>query len=202
MAQEDNKIILEPNIKNISEYVKVYDNLIELEKLSKFLKFLNVPWLDSMLVKGKVGDTGDGGVLDESLRIVDCLPLNNLMPSHSMVHWGWFMRKVVIDCTRQYFKDTKAPLNDFVVSQLDVLRYKPGGKYDPHIDASLMYPRRLSFIYFLNNDYEGGELHFPGIGEVKIQANRAILWPSNFMYSHGVKPVKKGLRYSLVAWIN
>jgi len=30
--------------------------------------------------------------------------------------------------------------------------------------------------------------------------NRMLIWPSNFMYPHLVKPVTKGIRYSVVSW--
>ena len=35
---------------------------------------------------------------------------------------------------------------------------------------------------------------------IDILPGRLIVWPSNFMYPHTVKPVTKGTRYSIVAW--
>ena len=57
----------------------------------------------------------------------------------------------------------------------------------------------------LNNDYEGGDLSFADqnneeILKVEKQANRMIIWPSNFLFPHAVLPVTKGKRYSIVAW--
>jgi predicted 2-oxoglutarate/Fe(II)-dependent dioxygenase YbiX len=64
----------------------------------------------------------------------------------------------------------------------------------------------MSCILLLNNDYEGGNLCFrnpdeSGEWEVEVKPNRMIIWPSNFLYPHTVKPVTKGTRYSIVAWI-
>ena len=35
---------------------------------------------------------------------------------------------------------------------------------------------------------------------VEKKANRMIIWPSNFLYPHSVKPVTEGIRYSVVSW--
>ena len=55
------------------------------------------------------------------------------------------------------------------------------------------------------DDYEGGDLCFKDIKNnqeliIEKQKNRLIVWPSNFMYPHSVKPVTKGTRYSVVSW--
>ena len=65
--------------------------------------------------------------------------------------------------------------------------------------------RRHIFIYFVNDDYEGGELFFelPKIKEsykVGVKKDRLIIWPSNFLYPHKVEPVTKGIKYSVVSW--
>ena len=33
------------------------------------------------------------------------------------------------------------------------------------------------------------------------EPNSLIMWPSNFIYQHAVKPVTEGERYSVVSWI-
>tara|TARA_R100000697_G_scaffold121409_1_gene148439 strand:- start:2922 stop:3107 length:186 start_codon:yes stop_codon:yes gene_type:complete len=57
----------------------------------------------------------------------------------------------------------------------------------------------------LNNDYEGGEICFrypdtTGEWLIDKKPGRIIVWPSNFLYPHRVKPVTKGTRYSVVSW--
>jgi prolyl 4-hydroxylase len=46
---------------------------------------------------------------------------------------------------------------------LQVLRYRPGGEYRPHFDAipGFANPRSMTFLVWLNQDYEGGETWFP-----------------------------------------
>jgi hypothetical protein len=201
MAQEDNKIILEKEQDSIGKWLKVYDNFMPIEKLAKFLQFCNSDICQEYWMAGKVGDRGDGGTIKKETRLVDCLGLTNIAKSYTAVHYAWYMKSVVTNLLKKYVDDTNAQIFDFRVHDIEVLRYGVGGKYEPHIDASLTYPRRVSMILLLNNDYEGGELYFPGIGEIKVAPNRAIVWPSNYVYVHGVKPITKGTRYSIVSWL-
>jgi prolyl 4-hydroxylase len=62
---------------------------------------------------------------------------------------------------------------------LQVLRYRPGGEYKPHFDAipGFANPRILTFLVWLNEDYEGGETHFPTPGlKLKGRTGDAILF--------------------------
>ena len=78
--------------------------------------------------------------------------------------------------------------------------------FKPHVDHGSDHPRTISLIYLLNNDYEGGDLIFFDQTKnneeyvVEKKANRAIIFPSNFIFKHTVTPVKKGTRFSIVGW--
>ena len=58
----------------------------------------------------------------------------------------------------------------------------------------------LSLLGCLNDDYEGGELIFWDDTEIKLKGGSLLIFPSNFMYPHEVKPVTIGSRYSYVSW--
>ena len=93
------------------------------------------------------------------------------------------------------------------------LRYdgKEGGKYDPHMDMGTNYPtslRKLSSTIFINDDYEGGELIFDGLGKgadgedivyYPKTPGTIVFFPSFLI--HRVKPVTKGTRKSIVIWV-
>jgi prolyl 4-hydroxylase len=62
---------------------------------------------------------------------------------------------------------------------LQVLRYRPGGEYRPHFDAvpGFANPRVMTMLVWLNEDYEGGETHFPTPGlKLKGRTGDAILF--------------------------
>lgn len=82
---------------------------------------------------------------------------------------------------------------------------EPGGKYKKHIDKTMNgLVRKLSMSVQLSNpnSYKGGEF-FLYDGEEPItlpkEQGKLILFPSYIL--HEVKPVIKGERYSLVAWV-
>ena len=58
----------------------------------------------------------------------------------------------------------------------------------------------LSIIGALNNNYTGGELIFFDNYQIKLKEGDVLLFPSNFLYPHLVKPVTKGERYSFISW--
>lgn len=90
-------------------------------------------------------------------------------------------------------------------SAYELLRYEEGQHFGLHVDAVRSNPvlghRRISAVAFVNDDYEGGELHFPRQGiTVWPEEGMLVLFPSNFTHPHEVLPVKRGTRYSIVAW--
>ena len=60
----------------------------------------------------------------------------------------------------------------------------------------------MSTVLFLNDDFEGGEFVFPELKiRVRPEPGMLICFPSTHEYLHGVEPVSKGTRYSMVNWM-
>ena len=56
-------------------------------------------------------------------------------------------------------------------------------------------------VFYLNDDYEGGDFVFPDLKvRVRPEPGMLVCFPSNHHYRHGVEPVTKGQRYSIVCW--
>jgi predicted 2-oxoglutarate/Fe(II)-dependent dioxygenase YbiX len=82
-----------------------------------------------------------------------------------------------------------------------VLKYGEGQRFLYHIDDHDMYPRRTSYVAYLNDEYTGGEIEFDKFGlRIKPPKNSLIVFPSNYMYSHTVHEVVSGFRYAIVSW--
>jgi hypothetical protein len=83
-----------------------------------------------------------------------------------------------------------------------ILKYGVGQKFTNHIDDHPDYHRRISTVYYINEDYEGGEIIFPRFDvSVKPKANQMIIFPSTYVYNHSVLPVTDGTRYAVVSWL-
>jgi predicted 2-oxoglutarate/Fe(II)-dependent dioxygenase YbiX len=91
-------------------------------------------------------------------------------------------------------------------NQTDYLKYDVEGHYYAHVDT-FMNPndpecRKLTVLMFLNDDFEGGKLFLQN-GHEKIYppqgAGTCLVFPSFMM--HGVEPVTKGIRRSVVTWM-
>jgi small subunit ribosomal protein S7 len=83
-------------------------------------------------------------------------------------------------------------------------RQKPGEGMSDHFDGG--YDSRLlrSMLFYINDDFSGGELYFPELNfEYKPKAGNFITFPSHIKYVHGIRAVGAGAdRYVLsgFAW--
>jgi len=92
------------------------------------------------------------------------------------------------------------------------LGYPVGGHYRGHNDGECfnhttrqwesIMDRDVSFLFYLNDQYGGGELEFYDLGlTIKPKKGMMIAFPSYKDFAHKVHPVTWGHRYSLVSWV-
>ncbi len=90
------------------------------------------------------------------------------------------------------------------------LGYPVGGHYIEHNDSEnfengqwvRIANRDISILFYLNDNYTGGELEFTQLGlTIKPKAGTMIAFPSYKEFAHKVHPVTSGFRYSLVTWL-
>tara|TARA_B110000285_G_C15099408_1_gene604084 strand:- start:63 stop:656 length:594 start_codon:yes stop_codon:yes gene_type:complete len=120
------------------------------------------------------------------------------------------------DICWEYLKTANKNANwNFEISScepMQVTKYKKGGHYDFHLDGNGFTKyntpdnifthgktRKLSMTIILSEDYEGGEFEFFDDKKlIKEKMGTVIVFPSYIV--HRVKPITKGVRYSLVNW--
>ena len=185
----------------IKNFIKIYDDVLPLNVIGNLIRFANVL---------KFQETKIGGnkttIVDFNVRRTFTLPLSNLNNSLSNIHWFNLLHFFFDQKLKQYALDTN--ILDYSydkIFDIEILKYENTGFYTWHVDHFAKVPRTMSCILLLNNDYDGGNLCFrnpdgSGEWEVEIRPGRMIIWPSNFLYPHTVKPVTKGKWYSVVAW--
>jgi predicted 2-oxoglutarate/Fe(II)-dependent dioxygenase YbiX len=58
----------------------------------------------------------------------------------------------------------------------------------------------LTILGALNDEYKGGELIMFDKEVIELKAGNLVIFPSNFLFPHEVKPIISGTRYSYVSW--
>jgi hypothetical protein len=88
-----------------------------------------------------------------------------------------------------------------------LVRWLPGQYQNPHADKELHEGENrgkpndfpyydIAGLFYLNDDYEGGELYFPNQGiQFKPKRGAAYFFPGDMNYIHGVSKVISGIRY-------
>jgi hypothetical protein len=187
----------------IKNFIKIYDEVLPWNVLSNLICFANILKFNP----AKVGGTLEDGVeVNFNIRKTYTLGLSNLNSSISNVHWHNLLYSYFNKNLKQYQFDANILDYEYKnIFDIEILKYENTGFYTWHVDHFASIPRTMSCILLLNNDYEGGNLCFrnpdgSGEWEIEVKPNRMIIWPSNFLYPHTVKPVTKGKRYSVVAW--
>ena len=188
----------------LEKFIKVFDNTMEPKIIGSCLNYLNtLNFMDEKII----GYDGESYV-NKDVRSTQgwYFESGTMTDIHWRNFWTSNFRRLFFEYKKFY--DIYTDIECEEIKTLAVLKYKEGDFYIPHSDSHNSCPRTLSFIYFLNNDYEGGELvfHTPdrALKEniiIKPAPGRCVIWPSNFMYPHSVKEVTKGTRYVLVSWM-
>jgi predicted 2-oxoglutarate/Fe(II)-dependent dioxygenase YbiX len=151
--------------------------------------------LESQLQGENAQIGSNGGIVNKKIRDVKRITL----PSYRGI--GATMVGLGMSANHQAWKFDVTHSN-----QTDYLKYDVEGHYHAHVDT-FMKPgdtecRKLTVLVFLNDDFEGGRLFLQN-GHEKIYppqgAGTCLVFPS-FML-HGVEPVTKGIRRSVVTWL-
>jgi hypothetical protein len=67
----------------------------------------------------------------------------------------------------------------------------------PHVDTDSQKHQHIVCMYYINDNYDGGEIVFPEYDlKIKPKSNSIIMFPGNENYRHGVLEVLKGFRYT------
>jgi hypothetical protein len=183
----------------IKNFVQIYDNVLPLNAVGSLIKFANKINFEKATVSADK-------VENFNIRRTYCKRLSNLNNSLTETHWHNLLQTFFKNCLIEYQKSNNILDYSFKeIFDISILKYEETGFYTWHTDHFSEIPRTMSCILLLNNDYDGGNLCFrnpDGKDEwcVETKPSRMIIWPSNFLYPHTVKPVTKGIRYSVVAW--
>lgn len=82
---------------------------------------------------------------------------------------------------------------------INFVRYGVNEHFSVHTDHGFSYICTVSCVSYINDDYEGGELHFPYLDLTwKPEAGDSVFFPSTYIFAHASMPVTSGIKYSAV----
>lgn len=192
---------------NPLSYVLIKPNVINQQGLQEIVSHIKSSTAEDLSVFDAETTNATGRTswrVDKQTRDTQIVPMGSLFPKIEDL-----LRNAVHQIINPFYQQE---VNSSEIPQ--ILSYGIGGHYKPHIDGESIWvtprgekiwkkstDRDLSIVLFLNNDFEGGDFVFPELKvRVRPEPGMMVCFPSNHHYMHGVEPVTKGRRYSIVTW--
>jgi hypothetical protein len=95
----------------------------------------------------------------------------------------------------------KVEINSFNKSTLHLVKFVKGFSLDPHVDTLSSEGNHIASVYYINDNYVGGEINFPDHElKIKPKSNSLIIFPGNENYLHEVKKIIDKDRHTSAMW--
>ena len=192
----------------------IHDSILKFENIAReqYFKTIDNVIYDNLREKfsisGTISESG-GTNTDRKVRSVDgyFFSENEVQNVSQRILYNETMKMVHKLYETYNSRFEYSPLDHKIVEPpvLHFLEYtaQDKGHYDWHTDDNANFaPRTLTMLIGLNDDYRGGELKvLNDRNPIKLRRNQAVIFPSNFLFSHKVERVTEGKRRVLVVWI-
>lgn len=207
MPEQAIEVVRYPSITPSGFYGSSSSNIVELEN---FMTAEEVDFLENAAKNLTIWDVTQSHVNENGTvvydadywkdRVCSAPSLNKNDPNIVPVIQGLVkrLRPIIED----FFKVKVRPTGQTIV------KWNPGQYQHPHADKELHsgpdaglpndFPYYdISSLFYINDDYEGGELYFP-YQDIQFKPKRgsAYFFPGDMNYVHGVTEVLNGLRYT------
>ena len=185
------------NIYNIGE-------LIAIETLSRTLKTIenseSFKWENSEVYDYELGKTVFKEEFRNSNRV--CFSSNKEEQSEEVKHITSVFESPLQQCIDNYLNEFKFNPQKGA-SSYEILKYGVDNYLVDHYDDGGETPLRVSILFYLNDDYEGGNIEWKfGNFNYKPKKGDVVIFPSSFIYRHQVYPVESGTRYVITKFLS
>jgi hypothetical protein len=100
--------------------------------------------------------------------------------------------------------DSYAKENNILISKAEgyhIVKYSKGQFFKEHTDSTEEFPRKISAVLYLNDDYEGGTITFSKLNtSFKPESQTLFVFPSTEDFMHSADPVIDGTKYVVVGF--
>tara|TARA_B100000131_G_C17906757_1_gene528715 strand:- start:61 stop:708 length:648 start_codon:yes stop_codon:yes gene_type:complete len=193
------------NTINLGDFIKVYDNTLT----DSFCK--------SVCVKMEDDDRKKLGVMDRDKKVDITRKTSLDLHISSKSDWK-YEDGVFLDSLTKYHKKyrddleatTGSSYGDYASSDdhfsdtgYQVKMYEPDGFYTWHDDYMIdAYAgvRVLTYIWYLNDDFDEGETEFYDGTIIKPKRGRILFFPATWLYVHRGRTVKNNKKFIATGW--
>jgi hypothetical protein len=185
------------------------DSPANIVTLENFMTEGELDFLDNFARSNTTWDYTESHYNEDGVCIYDASYWENRVATTNSLHLSNPKVIPVIEGMQQRLKlEVDKFLNvDALPTPPALVRWLPGQYQNPHADKELHegdqrgkpndFPYYdIAGLFYINDDYEGGELYFPN-QEIQFKPKRgaAYFFPGDMNYIHGVTEVKSGIRY-------
>lgn len=164
------------------------------------IKNKNLPWEQALIAESRYKEHEGKGLKDIRDAMVVPIPSNpKEAKTREIENLSGAIDKIFKKCEKDFIElhglEVKTRENLY-----QLLKYSKGQFIVDHVDSTKEFPRKITMIYYPNDDYEGGNVQFPVIGiNIKPPANSAILFFSDSEdFRHASKKITSGVKYAVV----
>lgn len=184
----DNKIIYYENlISDVNKFIESFEFVEE-----EYCNFFS-PWKDWY--------SSDNNSLYGKFRSGSfSASLNYSHPESRTFFIAKTIKSLIDTCVKDYCEKTNNP-SGHMPDYFSINKYNTNAYMGPHVDTedrTNKHKPSISMVFYINDDYEGGEIEFPNQSiKIKPSAGSLIIFPSYQPYMHDPKPTKSGLKYMI-----
>lgn len=183
------------------------DNIVALEN---FMTEDEIVALDTFIRNNTIWDITETHYNEDGVVIYDSSYWDNRVATYPTIERSApKVPQIIQGMVNRLKKEVDAFFNvDAVPTSPAMVRWLPGQLQMPHADKELHegdnkgkpndFPYYdLAGLFYINDDYEGGELYFPNQGiQFKPKRGAAYFFPGDLNYIHGVTEITSGERYT------
>ena len=150
----------------------------------------NSSWGEGKVAKSRYSEEL-GGATNKSIRDVQVSPMDQELVDLLNKE----IEPIVQDYARKYGITVSSN------TSYSLAKYDVGQFFAEHTDATKEFPRKISAVLYLNDNYEGGTITFTKIkSSIKPNKNTLFIFPSTEEFSHSADPVISGTKYVIIGF--
>ena len=82
-----------------------------------------------------------------------------------------------------------------------LVKYEVGQFFKEHVDETEEFPRKISVVLYLNDNYDGGTITFTKLKfSFKPNPSSIFIFPSTEEFAHSADPIVSGTKYAIVGF--